>query len=142
MKTLATCRPTEFLRQANIIKKYAEKWLDDTNILNIRQNLPKLETVPSDASPEDRIRIAEENRKKANEQTRKNLSDILDSILENHPEETLQLLALCCFIEPENIDEHEVSEYLDAIAELIGNQSVLSFFTSVARLGRITSPDV
>ena len=139
MKTLANCTPLEFLTQANKIRLHAEKWLKDTDILNIRKNLPELEKVPSDATLEERERIVKSNKEKTEAQVHKNLSEILEAILSIHPEETLELIALCCFIEPEKANEQEVSEYLLAISELIGNEAVLSFFTSLARLGQRAS---
>ena len=141
MKTLATCKPTEFLSQANKIKKYAEKWIKDTKIIEIYERQPTLETVPADGTVEEKREAFNRNKQKAKEQTRQNLSDIFDSILETNPDETMTLIALCCFVEPNDIDNHKVGEYLTAIAELIGDEAVISFFTSLARLGvNISSP--
>ena len=67
-------------------------------------------------------------------QANENLMAIFDAIMEEHPEETLELLALMCFVEPKDIDNHEMSEYLGAIAELVSNQNVLNFFTSLVGL--------
>lgn len=126
MKNLANCRPTEFLKQTNRVRKVAEKWLKDTDILNIRKNGP---VYPEDATPEEKERLMQE-------QVKKNLSKMLDAILESNSEETLALLALLCFVEPENVDDHEMSEYIEALSELISNKGVLSFFTSLVRLGQ------
>lgn len=125
-KTLATCAPTEFLYQTNRIRKSVETWLHDTGILNIRKNKPN---IPDNATEE-------EKRKAVSDQIHRNLSDMLDNILDKHPKETLNLLALLCFVEPENIDEYPVKEYLKAIASLIDDDDVISFFTSLARLDR------
>ena len=54
---------------------------------------------------------------------------------DEHPDETLDLLALLCFIEPEDVDNHSVDEFLEAITEMISNQAVIGFFTSLAQLG-------
>lgn len=134
LKTLATCKPSEFLKQTNRIKKSVEKWLTDTDILNIRKRLPALEMVPADASEYDRKMIFESNKRRTEEQAKKNVSAMLDSILEEHPDETLELLALCCFIEPEHADEHTVAEYLTAFNSLIQDRAVIDFFTSLASL--------
>lgn len=136
LKTLATCKPSEFLRQTNRIKKSVEKWLTDTDILNIRKRLPALEIVPKDASEEDRKAIFERNKKVSEEQAKKNISAMLDAILEDHPDETLELLGLCCFVEPEDIDNHPMSAYLTAFNSLINDEAVISFFTSLASLAR------
>lgn len=125
-KTLASCTPREFLKQTNRVRKSVEKWLSVTDIMNLRKELPK---VANDATPEARkLAVAE--------QMKKNLSAILDSIMDEHPDETLDLLALLCFIEPENVDDYPISEYLAALAELISDSAVISFFTSLVRLGQ------
>lgn len=142
LKTLATCKPTEFVRQTNRIKKSVEKWLTDTDILNIRKRLPALELIPKDAPEEERTAIFNRNKKVAEAQARKNVSAMLDAILEDHPDETLELLALCCFVEPESVDDHTVSEYLTAFNSLINDQAVLSFFTSLASLAQRNTSSV
>lgn len=139
LKTLATCKPSEFLRQTNRIKKSAEKWLTDTDILNIRKRLPALEIVPRDASEEERKAVFERNRRTAEEQAKRNISAMLDAILEDHPDETLELLGLCCFVEPENIDDYTMSDYLTAFNSLITDRAVIDFFTSLASLARINT---
>lgn len=142
MKTLATCKPTEFLQQTNKIRKKVEKWVKDTNILEIRNSLPELKIVPSEATTEERMNIAEQNKITAEKFAREKITKIFDAILDERPEETLEIIALCCFIEPSDIDNHEMGELLDAIAELISNQSVLNFFTSVVLLGQINTSSI
>lgn len=124
MKNLANCKPSEFLVQTNKIRKSAANWLTMTDIMNIRKVQPLL-----------RDDMTKEERKKALEdQAKKNLSNMLDSILESHPKETLGLLALCCFVDPENVDDYPVSEYLMSFTELMNDEAVLGFFTSLMRL--------
>ena len=140
MKTLATCKPTEFLTQTNRIRRHAEEWLKKTGIMEIRKTLPEQKPVPSEATASEREQIIAENKALLSAQASKNMSKILDAALEQYPKETLEMIALCCFIEPDDIDNHEVTEYLNAIAELIGNTAVLNFFTSLVLLGQtITS---
>ena len=132
MKNLANCKPSEFLQQTNRIRKSVSKWLTDTDILNIRQRMPN---ISDDATQEER--------KKAMEgQAKENLNLMLDAILEEHPEETLELLALLCFVEPKDVDKHSVTEYLESFEELISNKAVLSFFTSLMRLANTTTSTV
>ena len=137
LKTLTTCKPSEFLRQTNRMKKSVEKWLTDTDILNIRKRIPVLEMVPKDGTEEERKAVLERNRKLTEEQARKNISSMLDAILEEHPEETLEVLGLCCFVEPEHIDDHTVSEYLAAFSSIISDPAVIGFFISLASLGQM-----
>ena len=121
MKNLANCKPSEFLKQTNRIRKSVSKWLTDTDVMNIRKRMPAL---PKDATDEERRRALER-------QATENFQAILDAILEEHPDETLELLALLCFVEPEKVDDHEITEYMDSISELLSNESVLGFFTSL-----------
>lgn len=123
MKTLTNCTPREFLRQTARIRHAVEKWLTMTDILNIRKRLPE---IPQTATPIERGELLRK-------QTTENLRAMADAILDEHPDETADLLALCCFIEPEEMDEHPMTEYLAAAAEMIGDENVISFFTSLAR---------
>ena len=127
MKNLANCKPTEFLKQTNRIRKTAEKWLNATGILNIRKTKPD---IPANATEEEKNELYQK-------QVKENLSRILDEALENHPEETLDLMALLCFVEPENVDDHEMSEYIDSLGEVLSNKSVLRFFASLVQLGQM-----
>jgi hypothetical protein len=132
MKNLANCKPREFLQQTNRIRKAVEKWLKLTDIMKIRNNVPK---IPKGTS------TVEANKLLA-EAAQKNLSRMLDVIMDEHPDETLELLALCCFVEPENVDDYEVADYLGSFADIIQNEAVLRFFTSLMQLGQMnTSAD-
>lgn len=126
LKNLANCKPSEFLRQTNRIRKSVEKWLTITDIMNIRRRQPSL---PDGATEEER-------RKALREQAKENLSAILDEILDKHPDETLELLALISFVEPKDVDKYTVSDYLDSFTEIMNNESVLNFFTSLMELGQ------
>lgn len=141
MKSLATCKPSEFLRQTNRIRKSVEKWLTDTDIMNIRKRLPEYESAKKGASIEERKEVIERNAALEREQARKNLSAILDAILEEHPDETLEVLALCCFVEPQDADNHTVKEYIAVLSELLNDPDVIGFFTSLARLAPTSTPN-
>ena len=126
MKNLANCGPREFLRQTAKIRHAVEKWLTLTDIMNIRKRLPEL---PQDM-PED------EKRDKVLEQAKTNVGLMLDAIMDKYPDETADLLAMLCFVEPEDVDNYPMSEYLAAINDMIANEDVVRFFTSLARLAR------
>lgn len=129
MKNLANCKPSEFLAQTNKIRKAVAKWLTATDIMNIRKNMPEL--------PEE---ISEEDRKAAvMAQAKENLSAMFDAILDEHPAETLELIALLCFVEPEDVDEHPMGEYITAINELLNDETTVSFFTSLTSLARMST---
>lgn len=133
LKTLADCKPSEFLRQTNRIRKAVERWMTKTDILNIRKKLPAF-VAPADASVEEKAEAFAAFRE---DQARKMLTAILEAIMEDHPDETLEVLALSCFVEPENVDNYEITEYLDAYARLISDEAVISFFISLAQLAQI-----
>ena len=125
MKNLANCKPSEFFVQTNKIRKSVAKWLTATEIHEIRKRLPKYDDKMD----------AEERAKVRRDQMKQNMDAILDAVLEKHPEETIEIMALACFIDPKDADNHPMSEYLKSISELMADESVLSFFTSLASLG-------
>lgn len=127
LKSLASCTPREFLKQTNRIRKLAEKWLAETKILEIRKTQPE---YPEGASEEVKDQILQA-------QIKQNLTRMFDAILEDNSEDTLELLGLICFIEPEEIDDHPMEEYIETISGIISNRAVLGFFTSLARLGQM-----
>ena len=137
MKNLANCKPSEFLKQTNRIKKSLEKWMVDIDLKKIRSQVPEMTDIPKDADDITRKRIMEENKQKMKDQAYKNLSKIIDSALGEYPDETLEVLALLCFVEPENVDDHPMSEYITALTELITDEAVINFFISFSRLEQI-----
>lgn len=124
MKNLATCDPIEFLVQTNKIRKSVENWLTITDIHNIRKRLPKYDDS-MDADKRAEVR---------NAQMKKNLNAILDTVLEEHPKETAEVMALACFVEPEDMLKHQMGEYLMAVGQMMSDEGVLSFFTSLVSL--------
>lgn len=124
MKTLANCNPREFLVQTNKIRKAVASWLSLTKVLEIRKNLPHL----SEDATED------ERREAIAEQVKKNTTDMLDAILDEHPEETAELLGLLCFVEPDDLENHKMTEFFGAIAEILNSREILDFFISLGQL--------
>lgn len=125
MKNLANCKPSEFLRQTNKIRHYVQKWMDITDIPNIRKRLPQ---IPEDATPEERKKLIRE-------QSMKNLSAMFDSAMEEHPEETMGVLALACFIPAEEAEDHPMDDYLMSLSELMESEGAIRFFISLVNLG-------
>lgn len=125
MKTLANCSPREFLVQTNKIRKSVDNWLTLTGIMEIRKTLPDM---PDNISDEDREKALEK-------QVNTNLQMMLDAILDEHPEETADLLGLLCFIEPDDLENHKMTEILASVTDIIGSPEVIGFFTSLAKTG-------
>lgn len=136
MKNLANCKPSEFLKQTLRIKRLVEKWLTSEDIKEIRKRLPEKEKILQTMTKEEQGEIMIRNQKAQQEQMMKNFMDILDIMLDKKFDETLAVIALCCFIEPENVDDYPLEDYLGSIADLLENPNVLRFFVSVARLGQ------
>lgn len=126
MKNLANCKPSEFLVQTNKIRKHVEHWLTITDIARIRKEVPPIKEGQT----------KEERRADLYKQSKINLNKILDAVLEEHPQETIELLGLLCFIEPEDVDNHPISFYIQAFNEIMNDEAVLGFFTSLSRLDR------
>lgn len=137
MKNLANCTPSEFLKQTNLIKKSVEKWLKATDIMEIRKRMPNgMPEVTADMSTSEKQKVLEKRQKMLREQSNKNLSAILDAMLEEHPEETLEVLALCCFVEPKDVDSNPMSYYLRSVYEMIEDDAVKDFFTLLMSLAQ------
>ena len=134
-KTLANCKPSEFVAQTAKIKKAVKHWMDLTKIAEIRSQKPVYESFQPGATAEEKKAVIERNAAAQKKQAMENFSQIVDEMLEKHPEETLKVLALCCFVEPENVDDYPMSEYLRSMMELFNDESVLSFFTLLVQLG-------
>ena len=125
-KNLANCTPKEFMVQTRLIKHAVEKWLTLTEVLKIRQNMPD---IPEGATEEERGKLIEERQKE-------NLSRMFDAIMDDHPNETVELLGLLCFVPKDEIDNYPMSYYMESLTELLNDQAVWSFFTSLAIAAR------
>lgn len=136
MKNLANCKPTEFIKQTNRLRKTLSKWMADIDLKEIRSRTPELEIVNDKMSKEEKLAVLRRNKQKVQEQGLKNLSEILDGALEKFPDETLEVLALFCFVEPKDVDKHSMSEYLASITELMNDEAVIGFFTSFLSLAQ------
>lgn len=134
MKNLATCKPSEFVAQTARIKTAVANWIDAIDLMKIRATQPKYETLPIDATPEQRAEIIKKNAEKQRKQTMQNLNKILDKMLVEHPKETLDVLALCCFVEPEHVDDYTIDEYFQCIMDMMQNKSVINFFSLLAQM--------
>ena len=138
MKNLATCTPTEFVAQTAKIKNSVKNWLDVTQVLKIRQKAPAFKVAPENATAEQRAEVIRENALLQREQAMNNLNEIFEEMLVEHPQETLEVLALVCFVEPADVDKHTMSEYLDCVMDMLQNESVLRFFSLLARTQQLT----
>ena len=135
MKTLANCTPREFVVQTVRIKKAAEKWLKLTDIIKIRKRVPEnLPEVKEGMTPSDVENIMARRKELIREKAMENMSAIFDACFEEHPEETLELIALCCFLDPGKIDEYKTADLMSAALDMAEDETVIRFFTLLMRL--------
>lgn len=137
MKNLANCKPSEFLSQTNKIRKSVEKWLKLTDIINIRKRMPVgMPEITADLSSDELEAVNKKRRQMMMEKAKENLSTILDACLDDYPAETLEILALCCFVNPEDVDNYEMKDFLNAALDMIEDETVIRFFTLLMRLAK------
>ena len=139
MKNLATCKPTEFVAQTAKIKDAVSNWIEVIDLMSIRATQPQYITISKDSTPEERAEVIKKNAEIQKKQTMENLSKILDNMLAKHPQETLNVLALCCFVEPEHVDDYTIDEYFDCIMEMAKNKSVMNFFSLLAQMKTVAN---
>ena len=124
MKTIANLNGVEFLRAINRTRHAVEKLLSVTGVLKIRKNTPKFTGNET----------TEEKAEMERAQVKKNLNDMLDTLLETHPEETYEcIMALC--VRDEGEPEPDGIELIMAAFSLIGDKRVLDFLSQLGKSG-------
>lgn len=129
MKNLANCAPTEFMQQCVKLRGPFAAWLEKTGIAEIRARRPEGYDEMTDDQKIAAIR----------EQGNENMTDILAAAMEKDFDGTVEVLALCCFTDPKEIDAHPMTEYLDAVLEMFNNDAVRGFFMYYLRPKKSTS---
>ena len=126
MRTIANLNGVEFLRAINRTRYAVEKLLTVTDVLSIWKNNP---TFTGKETPEKRNEIARN-------QIKKNLNDVLDTLLEKHPEATYEcIMALC--VRDEGEPEPDGIELVMAAFSLISDKRVLDFLLQLGKSGLI-----
>lgn len=124
MRTIANLNGPEFLRAINRTRHAVEKLMSVTGVLKIRKNIPQF---TGEETPEERQEMARA-------QAKKNISDMLDSLLETHPEETYEcIMALC--VRDEGEPEPDGIELVMAAFALISDKRVLDFLLQLGKSG-------
>lgn len=134
MKALSKCTPREFVKWTNRIRKILPIYLEKTGILDIRNRAPVIDSEDPTTSEELTENIKTRNEAWAR-QARENLMDMLEQMLDKYPEETVEMLALICCVEPEDADNYTMAEYLACFNEIINDKAVMDFFISLSQLG-------
>lgn len=64
--------------------------------------------------------------------------EIIDRILElffsKKPKETLEIIGLCCFVEPEKLSEYNSMELLSYVPKILTDPNVRRFFSSLLQI--------
>ena len=124
MKTIANLSGVEFLRAINRTRHAVEKLMKVTDVLAIWKNNP---TFKGDETPEEMHEMQRN-------QIKKNLNNILDSLLEKHPEETFEcIMALC--VREDGEPEPDGIELVMAAFNLISDQRVMDFLLQLGKSG-------
>lgn len=123
MKTIAELKGADFLRRINHIRKAVAEPLQELDIMTLMRTPAPLTGDETD----------EEKAAKVNEQTKANINAALDRALEEKPEETIKLLDL--LIIHENGEELDGLDYMLAAIELLTNEKVVNFLSSLMRSG-------
>lgn len=134
MKNLATCKPSEFIAQTAKIREAVADWMEVIEFLKIREEKPVYRFLPKDATPEQAEEINRANAQIKEDMFLKKINTLLDNMLAKHPRETLNILALCCFVEPTEVDNYSMDEYFGCIMDMFENKTVLRFFSLLAQL--------
>lgn len=135
MKNLANCTPTEFLTQTNKIRKSVRGWLKLTDLMNIRQKRPKLTPLTNEMSDEERAQVILDNKEAMKEQARENFSLMLDKMLDDYPEQTLEVIGLINFIDKSELDNYKMVDLMANTLEMLEDEAVMGFFGLLMRLG-------
>lgn len=124
MKTIANLSGVEFLRAVNRTRHAVERLMNVTDVLSVWKKNPKFSGKET----------AEERHEIARNQVKQNLSEMLDVLLEKHPEETYAcIMALC--VKEEGEPEPDGIELVMAALNLISDKRVLDFFLQLGKSG-------
>lgn len=121
VKTIATLRGPEFLRACNRVRYAVEKFAKETNVMDLRKVMPVITEDMDDEQRMDAIR----------EQSKKNISAMLDRVLEEKPEATYDLL--CALMVNDTGEELDGVDLITAALEILSNKKVLDFLLQLAR---------
>jgi hypothetical protein len=124
MKTIANLSGVEFLRAINRTRHAVEKLMKVTDVLAIWKNNPAFK---GDETPEEMHEMQRN-------QIKDNLNNILDTLLEKHPEETYEcIMALC--VRDEGEPEPDGIELVMAAFNLISDKRVVDFLLQLGKSG-------
>ena len=134
-KTLLTCTPREFLVQTNRMKKAVEQWATATDIKKLfSQKADGIESLTGDETRDTAIK--ERNTERVQAQRRLNLSAIMDAALEEHTDETLEIIAMMFFMSVEELNKLQAREMMVSLNAMLNDEAIVGFFSTLFSAGR------
>lgn len=127
MKTIASLKGPDFLRACNRTRHAVSDFLTATNVLDLRKVMP---VIPDDTTEEQKQELLEK-------QGKKNISAMLDRMLDEYPEETYNLLLTLTL--PEGEEDPDGLDLITAGLDLITAPKVMAFFTKLMELAPTTT---
>lgn len=124
MRTIANLSGVEFLRAINRTRHAVEKLMKTTDVLTIWRKNP---TFSGKETPEEKQEMARN-------QIKKNLDEMLDSLLEKHPEVTMECIMAMC-VKGEGEPDPDGIELVMAAFSLISDKRVLDFLLQLGKSG-------
>ena len=128
MKTIANLNGVEFLRAINRTRHAVEKLMKVTDVLTIWKKRP---VFKGDETPEQMHEMMRG-------QLKKNLNDMLDTLLETHPEETYECITALC-VREDGAPEPDGIDLCMAAFSLISDKRVLDFLLQLGKSGLIAT---
>ena len=126
MRTIANLNGVEFLRAINRTRHAVENLMTVTDVLTIWKKNP---AYTGKETPEEKHAMARN-------QIKKNLNDMLDTLLEKHPEETYACIKAMCVLD-EGESEPDGIAIVMAAFSLISDKRVLDFLLQLGKSGLI-----
>ena len=124
MRTIANLEGAEFLRAINRTRHAVEKLMKVTDVMNIWKKNP---TFTGEETEEEKVAIQKR-------QIKKNLNDILDSLLETNAVETYECIMALCVLDEGEPKPDGISLIMAAFS-LISDQRVLDFLLQLGKSG-------
>ena len=128
MRTIATLKGTEFLRAVNNARHAVEKLLKTTNAAGIWKAMPAFEGNETE----------DEKHEKTKAQVKRNLSNLLDALLETHADATCECIMALCVVE-DGAPEPDGIDLMMAALDIISDDRVLDFFGKLMKSGLLST---
>ena len=126
MRTIANLSGVEFLRAINRTRHSVGELMTVTDLMRIWKKMP---TFTGNETPEERHKMARK-------QLFKNLSEILDELLDTHAEETYKCIMAMCILDEGEPEPDGIALGMAAFS-LIGDKRVLDFLLQLGKSGLI-----